>query len=126
MNESTPGTSPYTANVNYSAQPRNMRLTPRGVTSAPMSRVFPEIRGGQCEYCGTIDPNQPGHLQYKLCPHYRGMDMKCVFCPSHRDQEEVIRHSRLIVREHPYHPGELVTLCGEFECLKKFETAFKV
>lgn len=90
-----------------------------------MSRVFPEIRGGQCEHCGTIDPYQPGHLQYKLCPHYRGMDMKCVYCPNHKDQEEVVRNSKLIVRENPYRPGELVTVCGSFECTQKFEQAFK-
>lgn len=124
MNE-TPATSGQYANVpNYAQQPRNMRLTPRGAPSIPMSRVFPEVRGGQCEFCGTLDPNQPGDLQYKLCPHYRGMDLKCVYCSELKDQDEVVRNSTLKVREHPYHPGELVVFCGSFDCLKKFEKAF--
>lgn len=109
---------------NYSLQPRNMRLTPRGAPSIPMSRVFPRIFGGQCEFCGTLDPHQPGDLQYKLCPHYRGMDMKCIYCPATKDQDEVVRNSTLMVREHPYHPGELVVWCQSFECKKKFEQMF--
>jgi len=126
MIENTSGTSSPNANVNYSSQPRNMRLTPRGVTSSPMSRRFPQVRGGQCEFCGTIDPLQPGDLQYKLCPHYRGMDLKCVYCPGSKDQEEVVRNSTLNVAEHPYRPGELIVWCGSFECSRKHEEAFKI
>jgi hypothetical protein len=54
------------------------------------------------------------------------MEMRCAFCPDHGDHEEVIRNSKLIVREHPYRPGELVTVCGRFECNQKFREAFKV
>lgn len=127
MNSETPGTSPQTAQVpNYSAQPRNMRLTSRGAASTPYSRRFPEVRGGQCEFCGTLDPNQPGDLQYKLCPHYRGMDLKCVYCPPNKDQAEVVRNSTLNVAEHPYRPGELIVWCKSFECSKRHEEAFKI
>ena len=125
MINETPGTSPQFANVNNSL-PRNMRLTPRGATSAPMSRRYPQIRGGQCEFCGTLDPNQPGDLQYKLCEHFRGMDAKCVYCPPNKDQDEVVRNSTLNVAEHPYRPGELLMWCNSFECSKKHEEAFKI
>ena len=125
MIKETPGTSPPTAKVDYSAQPKNMRLTPRGATSSPLSRRFPEVRGGQCEFCGTLDPSQPGDMQYKLCPHYRGMDLKCVYCPPSKDQDEVVRNSTLNVAEHPYRPGELIVWCKSFECSKKHEEAFK-
>ena len=104
--------------------PSNMRLTPRGATSAPLTRHFPEVRAGQCAYCGTIDPHQPGHLQYKLCPHYRGMDLKCIYCSPNRDQAETVKQSTIKVFENPYRPGELVTHCGSFDCVKKFEEAF--
>jgi len=125
MNEA-PGTLPQNANIpNYASEPRNMRLTPRGATSSPMSRVFPRVKGGQCEFCGTLDPQQPGDLQYKLCPHYRGMDLKCVYCPLEKDQEEVVRNSTLNVREHPYRPGELIVWCGSFECSRRHFEAFK-
>lgn len=126
MIQDTPGTLPQTANMpDYTAQPRNMRLTPRGASSSPMSRVFPKVLGGQCEFCGTLDPYQPGDLQYKLCPHYRGMNLKCVYCPPNKDQDEVVRNSTLLVREHPYRPGELLVWCQSFECRKKHEEAFK-
>lgn len=126
MNNNPSGTSTHNANAtDYSAQPRNMRLTPRGGASSPMSRRFPEIRGGQCEHCGTLDKMQPGNLQYKLCPHYRGMEMRCVYCPAHKDQEEVVRNSTLNVAEHPYRAGELIVWCKSFECSKKHEDAFK-
>lgn len=126
MNEETLGTAPHNAQTpNYSSQPKNMRLTPRGTSSAPMSRRFPEVRGGQCEFCGTLDPYQPGDLQYKLCPHYRGMDLKCVYCPMSKDADEVVRNSTLNVAEHPYRPGELLVWCKSFECSKAHEQAFK-
>jgi hypothetical protein len=126
MTNETPRTSPQDANTpNYASQPRNMRLTPRGASNVPMSRVFPRVLGGQCEFCGTLDPYQPGDYQYKLCPHYRGMDLKCVYCPLHKDQEEVVRNSSLIVQEHPYRPGELIVRCAAFDCVRKHEEAFK-
>ncbi len=126
MNEKPSGTVAQTVQApDYSSQPKNMRLTPRGTSSAPMSRRFPEVRGGQCEYCGTLDPSQPGDYQYKFCPHYRGMDLKCVYCNANKDQEEVVRNSTLNVAEHPYRPGELIVWCKAFECSKKHEEAFK-
>ena len=109
----------------YTQSPRNMRLTPRGTVSSPVSRVFPQIKGGQCEFCGTIDPYQSGDVQYKLCQHYRGMEMRCAYCPQSKDQDEVVRNSTLQVREHPYRPGELLVWCGSFECTKKHNEAFK-
>lgn len=124
MNEQ-PGTLPQNANI-HSSLPRNMRLTPRGTVSSPVSIRYPRVIGGQCEFCGTIDPNQPGDMQYKLCPHYRGMDLRCVYCPAHKDQDEVVRSSKLNVAEHPYRPGELVVWCNSFECSRKHQEAFKM
>ena len=125
MNEASGDFTPNVNMPNYSNQPRNMKLTPRGASNVPFSRVFPKILGGTCEFCGTLDPYQPGQYQYKLCPHYRGMELKCVYCPQTKDQEEVVRNSTLNVREHPYRPGELLVWCQAFECLKKHEQAFK-
>lgn len=120
MDNQTPGTAPSFA------QPRNMRLERQGVDTVPMSRVFPEIRCGQCEFCGVIDPHQPAHFQYKLCPHYRGMEAKCIYCPQEKDQVEVVRAHRLLVREHPYQPGTLIMLCNSTECEKKHQDRFKI
>lgn len=111
--------------MNPNTQPREMKLSARGVSSEPTSRRFPQVRGGQCEFCGTIDKDLPGDQQYKLCTHYRGMDLKCVYCPQAKDQDEVVRNSTLNVAEDPYHPGELIVWCGAFECVKKHETRFR-
>ena len=126
MNNNAPGTSSQFANVNPSLQPRNMRLSSGGASNVPTSRRFPQIRGGQCEHCGTLDPRQPGNLQYKLCPHYRGMEMKCIYCPLGKDQEEVVRNNTLNVFEHPHRPGEIISLCKSFECTQRFEQEFGI
>jgi len=125
MNPNSGDFTPPVNAPNYSAQPRNLRLTPQGASSAPMSQRFPRVIGGQCEFCGTLDPYQPGDKQYKLCPHYRGMELKCVYCPLSKDQEEVVRNSRLNVARHPYRPEELLVWCGSFSCTQKHEQAFK-
>lgn len=117
------GTVPQPARIPTS--PREMRLERQGADTVPLSRRFPEIRAGQCEFCGVIDPNQPGHLQYKLCPHYRGMEAKCIYCPHEKDQVEVVRASRMNVAEHPYQPGVLIMWCNSTECSKKHIERFK-
>lgn len=105
---------------------RDMKLTKPGEANVLQSRRFPTIYGGVCEACGVIDPNYPGEEQYKLCPHYKGRDMKCVFCKESADHDEVIRMSTLLVKEDPYAPGHLVTLCGSYECTRKFEAKYHI
>ena len=119
--DNTPGTATQTAQM-----PRQMRQERQGADTVAYSRRFPEIRGGQCEWCGVIDPNQPGHLQYKLCPHYRGMDIKCSYCPAEKDQTEVVRMHKINVAEHPYQPGVLISWCNSTECSEKHLQRFKI
>lgn len=127
MQNNAPGTVTQSAQTpNYSSQPRQMRLERQGANNIPMSRVFPRVRGGQCEYCGTLDRNQPADMQYKLCPHYRGMELKCGYCPPEKDQAEIMRISILNVREHPHQPNTLVTWCNATECGRKHIERFKV
>lgn len=114
MNQNTSGTMPQ-----YASLPRQMQLSPRGVSSEPVSRRFPDIIAGVCEFCGIIDKRQPGEYQYKLCPHYRGMDMRCNYCPLTENQEEVVRGRTIKVAEDPFRPGVLVTWCNSTECGKK-------
>lgn len=104
--------------------PKDLRLTRPGESSELLARSFPNIKGGVCDYCGVIDKNVPGHLQYKLCPHYQGMEMKCTFCKETADHTDVIRMSDLIVKEDPYAPGNLVTLCQGYECTRKFRQKY--
>jgi len=99
--------------------PREMHIERQGGLPSPTSRRFPQVRGGICEYCGVIDQNQPSQYQYKLCPHYRGLQLQCSYCPNEKDPDEIILHAVLNVAEHPDRPGVLITWCDSYECSKK-------
>lgn len=105
---------------------KDMRLSGAGESLGLHSRRFPDIRGGVCEECGVIDNRQPGAVQYKLCKHYKDRDMRCSFCKDTADHDEVIRMSTLLVKEDPYVPNQLVTLCGSYECTRKFESKYHI
>lgn len=106
--------------------PRQKQLERQGGHSAGYSIRYPEIRGGICEYCGVIDGNHPSEYQYKLCTHYRGMQMRCVYCPDSKNPDDVINHSVLRVAEHPDNPDKLVVWCDSYECSKKHLERFKI
>lgn len=97
-----------------------------GSISAPYSVRFPEVRGGICEYCGVKDMNQPSENQYKLCDHFRGMQLRCSYCPETKDANEVINHTTLKIAEHPDNPSKLVVWCDSYECSKKHLERFKI
>lgn len=124
------GASPATERVSAPAtqwvMPRQKILERQGDVSAPYSLRSPQVRGGICEFCGVIDPNQPSQYQYKLCPHYRGMQLRCTYCPAVKDSDDVIYHSTLNVAEHPDNPDKLVVWCDSYECSKKHVERFKV
>lgn len=107
-------------------QPRQMKIERQGETSSAYSRRFPEVRGGICEYCGVIDGNYPSEYQYKLCPHYRGQQLRCTYCPANKDADDVINHSVMKIAEHPDKPDTLVVWCDSFECSKKHLARFQV
>ena len=106
--------------------PKDYVLTPPGQTNVPMSRRFPRVLGGQCEVCGTLDRNVDGKYQYKLCPHYKDMNLKCVFCKESADHDEVVRQSEMLVMEDPQFPNRLLTLCKSYECSRKFESKYGI
>lgn len=106
--------------------PRNKRVGRYQSGGFPVSHRHPQVRGGVCEFCGVLDPNQPSQYQYKLCPHYRGMNMVCDYCGGKRDQEDVVYHSTLNIHDHPENPDLLVIRCDAYECVKAHEQRFKV
>jgi hypothetical protein len=111
--------------------PRNKTLERQGGTNAQYSIRYPQIRGGVCEHCGVLDGNLPSEAQYKLCPHYRGMQMRCAYCPDEfeiggKPVDEVIKHSVINVADHPDNPDKLVVWCDSYECSKKHLARFKV
>lgn len=105
--------------------PRAMRIERQGALSEPYTRRFPQIRGGICEFCGVMDRNTPSQYQYKLCPHYRGMDARCTYCPATKDPEDVVYHADMNVAESPTDPGVMIMWCNSYDCSKAHETRFK-
>lgn len=118
--------APATASQVQWVMPRQKTIERQGDSSAPYVVHFPQVRGGVCEFCGVIDHQQPSQFQYKLCPHYRGMQLRCTYCPKSKDADDVIYHATLNVAEHPSNPNQLVVWCNSYECSKKHEERFKV
>lgn len=105
--------------------PRQMRVERSGNKSEAYTRRFPQVRGGVCEFCGVLDRNTPSQFQYKLCPHYRGMQLRCTYCPESKDPDEVITHAILNIAESPFNSQELVVWCDSFECSDAHTKRFK-
>ena len=106
--------------------PRNKQMGRFASGGFPVSRKWPDVRGGVCEFCGVIDPEQPSQYQYKLCPHYRGMQLACDYCGGKRDQDDNAYHSTILVHDHPDNPDLLVVRCNAYDCVKAHEQRFKV
>ena len=96
----------------------------QGVQAVPFTRRYPQVRGGICEWCGVMDNKIPSQFQYKLCPHFRGMELRCSYCDEAKDPDEVIGHATLNVAEHPDNPDKLVVWCNSYTCSGKHEARF--
>ena len=117
--------------VSENAQPLR-EMERRGGKTVPYTKMYPLIKGGQCDYCGTLDKNQPATYQYKLCPHFRGMgNIECSYCDPTKDPNEVLRYSIMKIHDHPYDKDELgrprlVVVCDSYECSTKHGSRFDV
>lgn len=127
IEEIQPPTERVQAPVTYTPPPpvpKQMRVERQGSHSEALAHRYPQIRGGTCEFCGVLDPNVEAKYQYKLCPHYRGMDARCTYCPESKDPEDVVYHETLNVMEPLDNPGTLIMWCGSYNCsqahLKRF------
>lgn len=98
----------------------------QGNTTQPTSRRYPKVVAGTCEYCGTIDPNVPGEYQYQLCPHYKGKELQCSYCPQGKDSDDVNRKATLKVYDHPSQPNTVIVVCDNYECEKAHQARFIV
>lgn len=105
--------------------PRQLRVERAGNQAEPYVHHFPQVRGGICEFCGVLDPNVSSQYQYKLCPHYRGMSLRCSYCPAEKDPDEVIRSTKLEIVEHPDKPGVMIAVCSSYDCEKKHQERFR-
>ncbi len=105
-------------------QPRQMQVERQGARSEPYTRRHPQVRGGVCEFCGILDGNVPSQFQYKLCPHYRGMQLRCSYCPENKDPDDILYHGILNVADSP--DGQsLIAWCDSYDCSRAHEARFK-
>lgn len=123
--ENTLGTEPQIAPEPAPAPVRQKQVERQGVYAVPYVRRLPQVRGGVCEFCGILDKNIPSEFQYKLCPHFRGMQLRCSYCDETKNPDEVIGHSTLNIYEHPDNPDKLVVVCNSYDCTRKHEVRFQ-
>lgn len=88
----------------------------QGAGRTQSSGRYPQVRGGVCEFCGILDKYLPSEMQYKLCPHFRGLELRCSYCPETSDPTAVVGHNVLNVAHHPDNPSKLVVWCGSYTC----------
>lgn len=118
-----------TTESNHAQMPRQVER--RGGISVPYTKRYPEIRGGICEFCGVLDPNQESIYQHKLCPHFRGMEIRCSYCDASKSPSEVIGRSTMQVHEHPSDRDgmgrpTLVVVCDSYKCAEKHLSRFEL
>lgn len=105
--------------------PRPKTIERQGARSEPYTQRYPQVRGGICEFCGVLDPRVSSEFQYKLCPHYRGMELRCSYCDETKNPDEVVYHANMNVAAHPDNPDKLIVWCDSYECSRKHEARFK-
>lgn len=105
--------------------PRQRMVERQGSAAEPYVVHWPQIRAGTCEFCGTLDPNVPSHSQYKLCPHFRGMDIRCSYCDASKDPIEVVGKSTMNVTDSPFDPGLIIAVCDSLDCTTKHQARFQ-
>lgn len=118
--------APVTAQPVRYIMPHEMEVERIGGLTSGLTNIFPEVRGGVCTWCGVMDQNYPSNYQYKLCPHYRGKQLACSYCPTSKDVDDVITHARLRIIQHPNNPKQLIICCDSYECRKAHEQRWKV
>lgn len=106
--------------------PRKLRVERGGARSEPYTQYFPQVRAGICEFCGVLDPNLPSEVQYKLCPHFRGLELRCSYCDENKNPEEIVGHSILNIHSHPDNPDSLVVVCDSYRCSEKHLARFSL
>lgn len=123
--EAVIASEPQPAPVYQAPAPRPKTIERQGSQSEPYTRRWPQVRGGICEFCGVLDSNTPSEYQYKLCPHYRGMELRCSYCDATKNPDEVVYHAALNIAEHPDNPDKLIVWCDAYTCSEKHLARFQ-
>lgn len=104
-----------------------MEIERQGDVSVPITRSFPKVIGGVCEYCGILDSSLPSEEQYTVCKHFKTVGLlRCSYCDESRDPVDVIKSAEINIHGHPDNPNKLVVVCDSFECSQKHLARFKL
>ncbi len=106
----------------------------QGRVAEPITRMYPPIRAGVCDFCGIRDNKQKSEIQYLLphepsCPYFRqgGLgQLACTYCPDNADPYEVVKNRLLMVHDSPTNPGQLIVVCDSLGCSSAHEKRFKL
>ncbi len=99
----------------------------QGSTSEPMTKLYPAVIAGQCEFHGVMDNKLPAHLQYTLCDHFKGMgQIRCTYCPDSVDPVEVITQRKIMIHGSPTNPNAVIAVCDSLQCSGAHEKRFKL
>jgi len=132
MKEKNPGTVPQSAPEPEPTIPPStqvviepMMIERQGSKTVPVTRRWPQVRGGICEWCGVMDKSIPSEHQYKLCPHFREIgQLRCSYCDETKNPDDVIYHSVLNIAAHPDNPKKLIVWCNSYTCSRAHEKRF--
>ena len=100
---------------------------------------LPDIIGGVCEFCGPAKYNISGtsptiaedyrvdqDTQVGKCIHYKGIKVRCSYCPTNANWRGNIYNRRHLVYIDPDNPKQLIMVCDDQQCQdkhwKKYET----
>lgn len=98
----------------------------QGSISEPVTRMYPRVIGGTCEFCGVMDNLQPSEMQYRLCPHFKGVgELRCSYCPEQVDPTQIINERKITIHGHPDKPNELIAVCDSYNCSQAHLKRFK-
>jgi len=118
---------------------------------SPYGNVNLQTLTGRCSHFCPNDPlcphskdGCPKRIIYKIvdgepvaeseesgCRHnhnYKGLQIRCSYCPRDADMRAVVKSRTLYVFEHPDKPNVLIMVCNDFRCrqkhLKKYPNSF--
>lgn len=124
--QTAPVTPPPAAPAPQVVMPRQKHVERQGSKSQPYVHHHPQVRGGVCDWCGILDPNVAAEHQYKLCPHFRGMLLRCSYCDENKNPDDVAYHAVLNITDSPTDPNALVVVCDSYECSRRHQARFQI
>jgi len=99
----------------------------QGSTTEPITRSYPAVIAGTCEFCGVIDNLKPAEMQYRLCPHFKAMgELRCSYCPEQADPTQVIKERRITIHGSPTNPNAVIAVCDSYNCSQAHLKRFKI